>query len=320
MAVSILIVDTEDNLFNKLKPVFEKESIKLIQSKSEAESKIVLDNNDIFLLIISSCNIDNVGKIILASKANDLFRPIIILSEDGRCKKELLPMGINAFYTLPIDMEELIIQSFNLITLYHAKKDSKSQNDVFKTLAVALEVRDPYTHGHGERVAIYATTLYDALGNMDYEEKELLRAGCLIHDVGKIGTPDEILKASKKLDDDEFHMIKNHPSDGVKICLRIVSDHKVLDIIEHHHEKIDGSGYPEGLKREDISNLVQMATVADVYDALTSDRSYRVKNTQDEALKILEEEFVKPGKVNEEYYDKFKELLESGTFENISFI
>lgn len=319
MHVNVLISDIDRVLFNELKPIFERESINPIYSSSIEESKKILLDKNIFL-VMASCDVGDMEELIMASKADDLFRPIIILRAVDDCRARLLPMGVNAIYTTPPDLQEIATQSFNFITLYHAKRDSKSQNDVFKTLSMALEVRDYYTHGHGERVAVYATTLYDKLGFMDFENRELLRAGCIIHDVGKIGTPDGILKSDKKISDKEFEMIKNHPGEGVKICLKIISDPRVVDIIEHHHEKLDGSGYPHALKGDEISKLVQMTTISDVYDALTSDRSYRVKNTQEEAIDIMEREFVNNGKINGEYFNVFKNLLQDGSFENVKFI
>ena len=319
MRVKALIVDKNKDLFKKLNPAFENESIELLYTSDVINAQDIIVNQNVFIVIIS-CDVENSEEVVIASKANDLFRPIIVIGDDKLRKPVFYSMGVNVFYKPPVEIFEIITQSLNLITLYHAKKDSKSQNDVFKTLSTALEVRDPYTHGHGERVAIYATILYDALGFMDYEDRELLRIGCIIHDVGKIGTSDEILKSDRKLTDDEFEKIKNHPEDGVKICLNIISDIKVIDVIEHHHEKLDGSGYPEGLKGDEISHLVQMTTICDVYDALTSDRSYRIKNTEEEAVEIMQKYFVDNGKINPEYFAKFKTLLFDGKFDGVKLI
>lgn len=318
--INILLLDKTDKLYNKLKNNFKLENIGIGFTKDLKEAIEYLDKETIYL-IIANCLVEDISDLVIASKTSDIFRPIIILdANDQECRRDLVRMGVNIFYGSDFDIREMTTQSLNLITLYQAKKDSKSQNDVFKTLSLALEVRDPYTHGHGERVAAYTTVLYDKLGFRDFEDRELLRAGCLIHDVGKIGTPDNILKSDKKLNNEEFGIIKNHPQDGVKICFKIISNPKVVDIIEHHHEKLDGSGYPHGLKGDEISHMVQMTTISDMYDALTSDRSYRIRNTTEEAIKIMEDYFVGTDKINAEYFAVFKQLLADGVFDSLKYI
>lgn len=314
MVVKVILAGIDEELCDKLSSLFIQENIKVIKVSDSKEAKSILHDESIFL-IISTCSFPSIDSLIMESKALDMFRPIVIIKNPIACNPDLLYMGINIFYDENVSFNELSTQSLNLITLYHAKKDSKSQNDVFSSLSIALEVRDPYTHGHGERVSRYATELYDALGFKDFEDRESLRFGCIIHDVGKIGTPDNILKSGKKIDEDEFVIVKNHPQTGVKICRDIVSNEKILDIIQHHHEKLDGSGYPYGLKGNEISYLTQIVSICDVYDALTSDRSYRVKNTDEEAISIMDKAFI--NHLNADYYNTFKILLNSGILDNI---
>jgi len=315
--VKALVYGT-DRLFNIIDKIFEFESIDVIFAKSAAECNQYFLKSNVYLFV-ADCSVDEIFEAIMFSKSEDLFRPIIVFKEE-ECgiRKQLFQMGVNLVCSYNVDEDDLSSQALNFITLYQAKKDSKSQNSVLKTLSTALEVRDFYTHGHGERLAIFSSTLYDELGFKDFEEREALRAAAIIHDVGKIGTPDNILKSEDELTDEDFEIIKKHPEDGVKICLKIISDMRVVDIIQHHHEKIDGSGYPHGLKDGQISHLVQIITICDIYDALTSDRSYRTKNTQAEAIKIMDEEF--KGRLNQDYYKKFKELLELNKFIGLKYI
>ncbi len=319
--VKILLLDTNKRLYDKIKEAFELESIQLVHVTTVDTAISTLAEKTIFLLLINCDNINTgINKVVYACKSKDLFIPIIILTNDDVYKEDLLYMGINIFYKLFVDITELTSQSFNLITLYQAKKNSKSQSDVFKTLSTVLSIRDPYTSGHGERVAMYATTLYDHLGFRDYDEREVLRLGCIIHDVGKIGTPDSILRSGAKLSPAEFETIKNHPGDGVRICLKIITDSKIIDIIEHHHEKIDGTGYPHGLQKNEIEDIVQITTICDIYDALTSERAYSSCKTQEDALNVMDEHFYNINKINKEYYTKFKELLLNDEFINIKYI
>lgn len=317
--MNILLVSHDKMLGDALRYIFETEDINLIHETTSIASIDIINKNDI-MLIITSCCVKSIEDVILESKKSDLFRPIISICNSKELSIELLSMGVHAVHREPAKLTELSTQALNLFTLYQAKRYSKNQNDVLKTLSLALEVRDPYTHGHGERVSSYAVMLYDALGFKDYEEREVLRTGCLIHDVGKIGTPDSILKSSGRLSVDEYEEVKKHTIHGVEICRNIISDPKVLNIIEHHHEKLDGSGYPHGLKGDEINYLAQVAAIADMYDALTSDRSYRVKNTKDEAFGIIEDHFVGKNLINDEYYITFKNLMLKDKFVQLDYI
>jgi len=312
------LVYGNDKLYDIINKLFEFESIDVLSANSAIECNKYFEKSNVYLFILD-CSVNEIFESIMFSKSEDLFRPIIVF-KNNECsiRKQLYEMGVNLICGYDVNEDDLSSQTLNFITLYQAKKDSKSQNSVLKTLSLALEIRDFYTHGHGERLAIFSTTLYDELGFKDFEEREALRAAAIIHDVGKIGTPDNILKSENKLTNEDFEIVKKHPEDGVKICLKIISDARVVDIIQHHHEKLDGSGYPHTLKDGQISHLVQIITICDIYDALTSDRSYRTKNTREEAIKIMNEEF--NGKLNQIYYKKFKELLELNKFIGLKYV
>jgi HD-GYP domain-containing protein (c-di-GMP phosphodiesterase class II) len=153
----------------------------------------------------------------------------------------------------------------------------------------AIEAKDQYTAGHSERVMRYAVWIGQELGVSPYE-KRLLELGCLVHDIGKIGVPDAVLTKPGKLDDAEFEMIKRHTVHGFDILDEIPAFRDVLPIVRWHHEKLDGSGYPDGLIGEQVPFLVRIATVADTFDAVTSRRAYRDAMTVADAMAILVEE------------------------------
>lgn len=318
--VKIILLDSDERLYEELRYSLARENIELVHVKDGKEAAELVKLDNVYLSILS-CLEENLEEIIVSSKSSDIFKPIIVFgSKECSCRSDFIQMGINIFYDTPINERELLSQAINLLVLYQAKKTSKSQNDVFKTLSLALEVRDPYTHGHGERVAAYSITLYDKLGFKDYEERESMRIGCLIHDVGKIGTPDIILKSNEKLNSEEIELIRNHPDSGVKICSQIITSPEVIDIIRHHHEKLNGTGYPDGLRGDEISKISQISTIADIYDALTSDRTYRTRNTPDEALQIMHEFFLNKGEINKEYFLLFEDLVKKGMFDNLKYI
>lgn len=154
------------------------------------------------------------------------------------------------------------------------QKLEKAYLESIETLRYTVEVKDPYTRGHSDRVSAYSVLIGKKLGLPD-EELEKLKVGGLFHDIGKIGIPDSILLKEGKLTDEEYAKIKEHPLIGVKILQNASLFQDFIDIVKYHHERFDGKGYPEGLSGEDIPLLARITAVADTYDAMTSKRSYR---------------------------------------------
>lgn len=161
-----------------------------------------------------------------------------------------------------------------------------------RMLVKAIEAKDPYTAGHSERVMQFSVLLGRAMG-LSADELRLLERGALVHDIGKIGIPDAILTKPDKLTNEEFEIVKRHPDIGYQMLRDIPIFEECLPIIRHHHEKLDGTGYPLGLRGEELSMSVRICTVADIFDALTSSRSYRVGMSDEKALSILTEEAIK---------------------------
>lgn len=155
-------------------------------------------------------------------------------------------------------------------------------------LAGALEARDPRTHGHSKRVARHATSIARALQLGD-EEVARIRTAALLHDVGKIEVSWEVLEKPGGLTDEEFAEIKEHPAAGARL-VESMGDPELAAIVRHHHERIDGGGYPDGLSRGQIPIGARIIAVADTFDALTSARSYRQPRSHEEALAVLREE------------------------------
>lgn len=173
----------------------------------------------------------------------------------------------------------------------------------------SIESKDTYTHGHCERVASYACRLARAAG---FPEEYLVwfRMGALLHDVGKVAVPLEILNKTGTLTDEEWDVLKSHPAEGVRLLGDLEFPWDVRSMIRHHHERWDGSGYPDGLAGEEIALSARILCVADVYDALTTDRAYREAHSREAALEIMKDEAGTT--FDPELLSLFLELVRSG--------
>ena len=156
-----------------------------------------------------------------------------------------------------------------------------------EALRLAVDAKDSYTKNHSDRVALYSKLIGEQI-KLPEDQLEILYDGALFHDIGKIGIPDAILQKPGKLTDEEYDDIKNHPSIGAKIIAPAKIFDPIVPIVKYHHERYDGRGYPSGLKGEDIPLLARIVAVADSFDAMTSDRSYRPRFTLVKALDELE--------------------------------
>jgi len=172
-----------------------------------------------------------------------------------------------------------------------------------------IEAKDPYTKQHSTRVTSYATAIAKAMGCSKVEIDVLKFSGNL-HDIGKIGIPDNILLKPGLLTEEEYEVIKKHSSIGNNIIDHFTMWSDEQKVIKHHHERWDGQGYPDGLKGEEIPFLSQILSVGDVYDALTSDRSYRKRMPDDVSLRIMRENA--GGQFNPEIVRTFLALHKQG--------
>lgn len=186
---------------------------------------------------------------------------------------------------LGINFEEELIAQFNTD---HSKSETKIW-EIATSLAGAIDAKDPYTKGHSTSVSKFSEALARAI-NLPEKEVERITLGALLHDVGKIGIPESILKKEGPLSDDEWMIMKQHPVIGTEKVLKPnPSLRDLIPIVKYHHERIDGKGYPEGLAGNDIPLAAKIVAIADTYHALISDRPYRKGMNIEKALSILEE-------------------------------
>jgi putative two-component system response regulator len=217
--------------------------------------------------------------------------PIIMITalESRKDRLKGLESGVDDFVSKPVNVFELRARIANLLKMREYLKELEHAEQIIFSLAKAVEAKDKYTEGHSDRVARLAESLGRKLG-MSEESLIILKRGGILHDIGKIGVEESILMKKGELTIQERKLIEKHSEIGEKICSPLKSLKPVLPSILYHHEKFDGSGYPKGLKGEDIPIHARVIGVADYYDALTSERPYRRALAHDKAISILKEE------------------------------
>jgi response regulator RpfG family c-di-GMP phosphodiesterase len=225
--------------------------------------------------------------------------PIIAMSSktDRGYMKRMLRNGASAYLCKPFNIDELVIlvekmlsDQFHLLLMERERLDSERNLMIasITSLVTALEARDNYTKGHSEAVGRIVSGMLSITG-AGLEELETVTIGGRLHDIGKIGVRDEILLKPGRLTEEEFAHIKKHPVIGANIIKSIPSFSDVIPIVLSHHERLDGKGYPQGLKGDNIHLWARMTAVADTYHSLTSDRPYRKGMAQGKALQIIED-------------------------------
>lgn len=194
------------------------------------------------------------------------------------------------------------------VSVENARLNQDMEKTYFETilaLALAVDAKDRYSRGHLDRVADTCVLIARKLG-LDAQDIQTLRDAARLHDLGKIGIPDEVLQKKGPLSDQEWALMRKHPEIGESIIKPIRSLSHLHDIVRHHHEKLDGTGYPDGLKGDAVSPLVRITTIADIYDALTSDRPYRDRMSPAQACEELRK---MEGKLDQDIIEVFIEAL-----------
>src|ERR1017187_2599213 len=244
--------------------------------------------------------------------------PVIMITalSDKQDRLEGIKVGADDFLSRPVDRTELLACVGSLLKLKQRTDELERAESVLFSLARSIEGKDPYTHGHCERLAEYSARLGEHLQLPEEQLIALRRAG-VVHDVGKIAVPDAILLKPGRLTAEEWTLIKEHPVVGERICAPLKSFRLVLPIIRHHHEKLDGSGYPDGLRGDAIPVTARVLQIVDVYDALTTDRPYKKAFSVTDALQTMKEEVAK-GWWDPHIFDQFARLARSGTADFLS--
>jgi len=235
--------------------------------------------------------------------------PIIFVTalNDRRSRIRGIEVGADDFLSKPFDRVELAARVKSLVRQKRLNEDLDHAEQVLFSIARSIESRDPNTGDHCERLVKLGKAFGEYLNLSRNQIRDLMWGGYL-HDIGKVGIPDSVLLKKGKLTPEEWNIMRQHVLIGEKICQPLRSMQGVIPIIRHHHERWDGSGYPDGLVGENIPYLAQVFQIIDIYDALTSERPYKLAFSPEEALAVMQEETVK-GWRNPQLMQQFEEFI-----------
>jgi putative two-component system response regulator len=293
-AGKILVVDDYESNLRGLAQLLESARYTVFTAASGADALELVSRErpDLVLLDVLMPGMSGLD-VCTALKSNPAtcLTPVVLVS--GAQEREAVIAGLAAgaddYLNKPIDSEELHARVRSLLRLKRLTDDLESAESLFLTLGRIIERRDPYTEGHCERLADYATTLGRHLG-LDHEDLAALYRGGFLHDIGKIAIPDRILLKKGRLTKKEYAQMKLHPAIGDELCSTVRSLERVRPIVRHHHERRDGRGYPDGLSGDAIPLLARIVSVVDVFDALTTARPYRAALPTTKAYQMLVDE------------------------------
>ena len=296
----ILLVDDEENNLAFMERCLHNEPYEITKTLNPQEA-LELVKSQKFDVILSDHKMPNISGVDFFEKTLDISPDSIKILITAYSEADILIEAINKakiyrYIKKPYKPDELVVTVSAAIDYLKLKEDNNNLitdlKDLFsgtiKAIVEALDAKDSFTLGRSRRVTFYSLKMAEKLGLSNFLIGELELAG-LLHDIGMIGVSDEILYKTEKLTPEEYEEIKQHVKHGVKILEDIDQLKEVVDIIKHHHEHYDGTGYPSGLKGEEIPLLARIIAITDAYDSMVSNRAYRQSLKPEEAIEVLKQ-------------------------------
>lgn len=284
----------------------------------EALESIEHEEPDLILLDIDMPRMDGVT-LCRRLKDDPLRRlvPVVLITahQDRQTRLRGLEAGADDFLTKPFDSAELLVRSRSLLRDRALNRELDAAEGIILALARVIEARDRYTIHHAERVGLYSREIGRQHG-LSSEDLDVLYKGGVMHDLGKVVIPAEILLKPGPLNEAEREIMESHSPEGARIAEPLRSAAKFLPIIRHHHERVDGRGYPDHLAGKEIPLAARIASIGDAWDAMTSDRPYRIALEPDEAVARLREGA--GSQWDEELTHMFLELVDDGVVERVA--
>ena len=317
---TVLVVDDEAQIRGLLTALLKPQGyvVQTAASAEEAQERLKTLRPDVILLDLHLPG--KSGQDILAQlRADPVTRllPIIMVTGEatGENRLRAIAGGVTDFVAKPFASEELLVRVKSLVQLKRFTDALEHAEHVIVALARTIDARDAYTAQHSERVSVYAGRL-GAKSRVTDIQLEAEKSGGLFHDIGKIAIRDAGLLKPSSLTPEEFAEIRKHPVVGRELLSGMKTLAFALDVVYAHHERLDGSGYPDGISGESIPLTARVTTIADIFDALTTARVYRAALTRAEALEIMTQE-ARRGWWDTRLLDTFRGVLE-GLPEDVS--
>jgi putative two-component system response regulator len=309
----VLVVDDTESVRSLFRKLLSSDGHDVVAAADGAAALEAVQRHrpDVVLLDVDMPTMDGL-EVCRRLKADPSTRltPVVMVTGQTDLNDRLrgIEAGADEFLSKPVHPQELRVRVRSLSRVKHLIDALDSAEAAFVTLALTIEARDPSTNGHCERLALHAVRLGRALG-LGAEDLDALHRGGYLHDVGKVGVPDSVLLKPGPLTAGEFEQMKKHPVIGDSLCAPLQSLRRVRPIVRGHHERIDGSGYPDALAGDEVPLLAQIVGIVDVFDALTSERPYRIALTAEATGQYLLSEASK-GKFNRRFVEAFLDTLE----------